>query len=76
MLEDHYTTPWFDVSIMNHTHKHRTPPREPALDLSRICSLPATALVVQYVLMVHGLLVSDDDTVLKSVQTISLLSIT
>jgi hypothetical protein len=45
-------------------HKHRTPPHERALDFSRSCSPPAP-LVVQYALIVHGVLVSDDETVLK-----------
>jgi hypothetical protein len=46
-------------------HTHRTPPSELGLDFSRFRSSPAAPLVVYDALMVHDLLVSDDDTVLK-----------
>ena len=75
MLEDHYTTPRFNVSIM-HTNTASSPFYERGLDFSRSCRTPVVPLVVHDALMVHELLVSNDDTVLKSVQTISFLSIT
>jgi len=76
MLEDHYTTSWSDVCIM-----HTSTSIEP-----HFMSVPWTFrapvhhpllhLVVHDTLMVHGLLVSVDGTVLKLVQTVNLLSIT
>jgi hypothetical protein len=64
MLEDHYTTPWFDVSIM-HTNTRIELRLMSGLDFSRYCSPPTATLVVHYAVMVQGLLVSDDNIVLK-----------